>query len=126
MTEPADVANDIRRAATKPDGGIDIDGLFAALGAASELRIAAHRARQQQLREARNKRRRASYAARKAAGTLPTRSPGPAVERDDIAEPGCQCHTVAMAPCSWCEAGGYYLDGRPVSPGDDDWSPDGP
>ncbi|WP_213455279.1 hypothetical protein [Rhizomonospora bruguierae] len=70
------------------------------LGALISAQRAAHR---QQLRDARNARRRA----RRAAAPKPARAPKrPAAIDDDAVEDGCRCPVMPMPPCGWCEGGG--------------------
>ncbi len=81
-----------------------VDNLFAALREAGEQRLAETRAHRARMREAANARRRARYAARKAAGTLPARR-RPIPEPEPDYEPECRCHVVPMPPCSFCADG---------------------
>lgn len=84
--------------------GNDVTSLFAGLRAAFDAvdaRVAQQKARQ---RDAHNARRRAQYAVRKAAGTLPARRPTPTpdpVIDDDVEPDACYCH-LGHPPCTWC------------------------
>lgn len=85
----------------------DVDQIFAGIAQAF-----AWLAEQEQLQRADrrlevNARRRQRYAARKAAGTLPSRNqPRQHLDTEDDPPTGCYCHITRMPPCSWCEDGG--------------------
>jgi len=82
---------------------MNLDDLFATLRAAADARVEQYEARQRDLRDARNARRRERYAARRAAGVTRAMAPVAEPEPEPILE--CRCHVVVMPPCSWCESG---------------------
>lgn len=92
------------------------DDMFAAAFRIAERIVEQRAAHRKALRDAANARRRARYAARPK--PEPNATLDLPLDGDDLYyEPGCRCHVVAMAPCSWCEDGGYYDDnGNPVTP----------
>lgn len=81
----------------------DVDGIFAAAKQLGEIISAQRAAHRQEVKDARNARRRRRYAA----APKPARRSNPAtVQVDDDVESECRCQLVPMAPCSWCESGG--------------------
>lgn len=82
----------------------DVDGIFAAAKQLGEIISAQRAAHRQEVKDARNARRRQRYRL----APKPVRRANLATQVDDDydVEVGCRCHVVPMAPCSWCESGG--------------------